>query len=296
MSGLRPATHGPGILLYLVGVFFFAVNDALGKWLVADYGVGQLMLLRNIGAAFVLIPIIAALRINLLDFSHPWLQFVRILCMAADTFCFYFATRSMPLADVMTFYMAAPLIVTALSAPLLGEKVEPFRWMAIAIGFAGVLIALQPSPALLSSASPIALIGAAMFGLGEMATRRLRAMHWLPLVGWQFAGAGLIGGATIPWSWVAPNPFDLALMFVVGIVAMLCFICITRSLSLAPVAVVAPFQYTSIVWATIIGWIVWHDKPTLPIIIGNCIIIGSGLFVFYREFATEVAPARIVAP
>jgi S-adenosylmethionine uptake transporter len=128
-----------------------------------------------------------------------------------------------------------------------------------------------------------------------MAKRRLRAMHWLPLVAWQFAGAGLIGGATIPWVWVAPNPFDLALMFLVGIVAMLCFICITRSLALAPVAVVAPFQYTSIVWATIIGWIVWRDAPTLPIIIGNCIIIGSGLFVFYREFTAEAAPTRIVA-
>ncbi len=90
--------------------------------------------------------------------ENPPLQVVRVLAMAGDTFAFYWATRSMPLADVMTFYMAAPLIMTALSAPLLGEKVERFRWIAVTIGFVGVLIALRPTPQLFSSASPIALI------------------------------------------------------------------------------------------------------------------------------------------
>ena len=80
--------------------------------------------------------------------------------MAADTFAFYLATRFMPLADVMTFYMASPLIVTALSAPLLGERVERFRWIAVAIGFVGVVIALRPSPQMVSWASPLALFGA----------------------------------------------------------------------------------------------------------------------------------------
>ena len=282
MPAALSETTGLGVALYLVGVFLFALNDALGKWLVADYGVGQLMMLRNIGAGFVLVPMIWRWRVNLFDFAQPWLQALRIVCMAADTFCFYYATRTMPLADVMTFYMAAPLVITALSAPLLGEKVEPFRWIAVFIGFVGVLIALRPSAAVFSSSSPIALFGCTMYALGQTVTRRLRSTHWLPLVTWQFAGAGLIGAATIPWAWTNPNAFDLGLMFLVGIVAMLCFICLTRALAMTPTAVLAPFQYTALLWAAIMGWIVWRDAPTAPIVLGNCIIVGSGLFVAAR--------------
>jgi S-adenosylmethionine uptake transporter len=146
----RSDTAGLGVVLYLAGVALFALNDALGKWLVADYGVGQLMLLRSIGAGVVLAPLIASLRIKFIDPRRPGLQVLRVLCAAIDTFAFYYATRYMPLADVMTFYMATPLIVTALSAILLGEKVERFRWIAVLIGFVGVLIALRPSPQMLS--------------------------------------------------------------------------------------------------------------------------------------------------
>ncbi|MDQ0392158.1 DMT family transporter [Labrys monachus] len=283
MTSMRPAAHGLGIVLFLTGIFFFALNDALGKWLAMDYAVGQLLLLRSVGACIVLLPMIWRLRINLFDFGQWHLQALRILAMAGDTFSFYYATRTMPLADVMTFYMAAPLIITALSVPLLGERVEPFRWAAVLAGFVGVVIALQPSAAIFTSSSPIALFGAVMFGFSVAVTRRLRRTHWLPLVLWQFVGAGIIGAATIPFAWVTPNPTDLGLMFLVGVVAMLCFVCITRALALAPAAVLAPFQYSAMLWATIMGWMVWRDVPTPPIIIGNAIIIASGLFILYRD-------------
>ncbi len=279
MPSLQPAAPGLGVALYLLGVFLFALNDALGKWLVADYGVGQLMMLRSIGAGLLLAPMIASLRVGLFDFAQAPLQGLRILCMAADTFSFYLATRFMPLADVMTFYMAAPLIVTALSAPLLGEKVERFRWIAVSIGFVGVVVALHPSPQAFSWASPLALFGATMFALGQTITRKLRRTHWLPLVVWQFAGAGVIGAATTPFAWSTPTAFDLALMFLVGVVSMACFVFITRALAMTRAAVLAPLQYSAIVWATIMGWIVWRDAPTWPILLGNAIIIGSGLFV-----------------
>jgi S-adenosylmethionine uptake transporter len=279
----RPSTAGFGVILYLSGVFLFALNAALGKWLVADYGVGQLMLVRAIGAAFVLAPMALALKPALGAVENPPLQVLRVLAMAADTFAFYLATRFMPLADVMTFYMAAPLIVTALSAPLLGEKVERFRWIAVGIGFAGVAIALKPTPQLFSWASPLALFGAAMFALGQTLTRRLRRSHWLQLTIWQFAGAGLIGAATIPFAWTRPSAIDLGLMALAGIVSMLCFILITRALALARAAVLAPLQYTAILWAALMGWMVWRDAPTLPIIVGNAVIIAGGLYLLARS-------------
>ena len=200
------ASAALGVVLYLTGVFLFALNDALGKWLVADYGVGQLMFVRSIGSAFVLAPMALALKPALAAVENPPLQVLRVLAMAADTFAFYWATRYMPLADVMTFYMAAPLIMTALSAPLLGEKVERFRWVAVLVGFAGVVVALRPTPQLFSWASLLALFGATMFALGQTLTRKLRRSHWLQLTIWQFVGGGLIGAATIPFAWTTPRP------------------------------------------------------------------------------------------
>ena len=289
MPSSPPGPPGLGVALYLLGVFLFALNDALGKWLVVDYGVGQMVMLRSIGAAIVLAPMIAAMAVDLFDFSQWRLQIVRILAMAADTFSFYLATRFMPLADVMTFYMAAPLIVVALSVPLLGERVERFRWIAVAVGFVGVLVALRPSPSMFSWASLLALFGASMFAFGQVATRRLRRTHWLPLIVWQFAGAGLIGATTTPFAWTTPGWFDLGLMFLLGVVSMICFIFITRALSITRAAVLAPLQYTSIVWATIIGWLVWRDAPTWPIVLGNAIIIGSGLYLATRDVQWRAA-------
>ena len=289
MPSPNPAAPGLGVAFYLLGVFFFALNDAMGKWLVADYSVGQLMMLRSVGAGLVLAPMIASMRVNLFDVGQAPLQGLRILCMAADTFSFYWATRTMPLADVMTFYMASPLIVTALSAPLLGERVERFRWIAVAIGFVGVVIALRPSPQMFSWASPIALFGATMFAVGQTVTRKLRRTHWLPLVAWQFLGAGVIGVATIPLAWRTPSGFDLLLMFLVGAVSMACFVFITRALAMTRAAVLAPLQYSSILWASLMGWIVWRDTPTWPIVLGNAIIIGSGLFVAAHGVRSRVS-------
>jgi S-adenosylmethionine uptake transporter len=293
---IRPASATTGILLYLIGVFFFAVNDALGKWLVADYPVAQVMLVRSIGGIAVLAVIAWRLGPPLMPKAQWGLQGARILFMLGDTFAFYTATVTMPLADVMTFYMAAPLIITALSVPLLGEKVGWVRWTAVLVGFAGVLIALQPTGAAFSPGAVIALFGATMFGLAITVTRRLKDTHWIPLVGWQFIGTGLFAGLLSPIGWVTPGGFDLGLMLLLGVVAMLCFAAITKALSLAPASLLAPFQYSSIVWAAVLGVLVWDDVPTLPILVGNIVIIGSGLFVFYREAVRKVHVAHSVEP
>ncbi len=283
MRFASPAGPSAGIFLFSLGVFLFAVNDALGKWLVADYSVGQLLLLRTVGAVFVLVPLLWRNRAGVRIADQWGLHVTRILCMAVDTYSFYFATKSLPLADVMTFYLAAPIIITALSVPLLGERVGIFRWSAVTVGFVGVVIALRPSGAAFSTPALIALLGASMFALAVTVTRKLRDTHWLTLVTWQFAGAGILGAAAASADWVQPGFGDLALMFLVGIVSIFCFICITKALSIAPTSLLAPFQYASIVWAVILGWMIWGDIPRANILVGSAIIIASGLIVFYRE-------------
>ena len=292
MNAHNAASRRRGVIFYLLAIFFFALNDALGKWLVADYTVGQLLALRAVGAAFVLAPMVWRMKVDLTDRRRLGLQILRVLCMALDTFCFYYATRTMPLADVMTFYMAAPVIITALSAVALGEQVEPFRWGAVALGFVGVLVALRPSPEVFSTAAPLACLGALMYGLGQTTTRALRGVHWLHLVVWQFGGAGLIGAATFPLGFVAPGPFDLALLFLLGVVAMMCFVFMTKALALTPASVLAPFQYTAILWATLLGWLIWRDTLSLPVAIGNMLIIASGVIVLRAERTRAVAAAE----
>ena len=137
-----------GILLMLAGDFMFALNDAMGKWLVASFSVGQVVLIRSIGAFLVLGPMIANQGTGkLFQMERPGLQILRVVATTVDTALFYAAVVYLPLADVMSFYMAGPIYVAALSHFLLGEKVGWRRWVAILLGFCGVVIMLKPSSA-----------------------------------------------------------------------------------------------------------------------------------------------------
>ncbi len=285
-SASRPEATGPGIALMLLGVLLFTVNDALGKWLVADYAVGQLLLLRSIVALAVLAPMIwrSGLR-RTLRVEQPALHVLRVALIVLEVAAFYWAVRHLPLADVVTFYMATPLFVTALSVPLLGEYVGPRRWAAVIVGFGGVIMILQPSGEALSLPALIALAGSILFALIMIVTRRLRATGDLTLISWQTTGVLLAGAATVPFAWVPPTPTDLVLLGSLGFVATAGHMCVNRSLRLAPAVVVVPFQYTGIVWAVIMGFIVFGDVPGPVMTTGACLIIASGLYVFYREQA-----------
>ena len=287
---------GLGIALYSLGVLLFAVNDALGKWLVGSYGVGEILALRSLGAAAVLVPLVLVRRPDL-DIRDQWrLHALRLACMAGDSFSFYYATRSLPLADVMCFYLAAPLIITTLSALLLGERVGLFRWAAVLAGFGGVVVALRPTGAAFSPAALVALFGATMFAGAITSTRGLRRTDWLTLTAWQYAGTGLFGAALAPVGWATPSAFDVLLMALVGAVSMGCFVCITRALSVAPASLLAPFQYASIVWAALLGYGIWGDVPGPNVVVGSLIIVASGLVVFARERIRGRSVADGVAP
>lgn len=283
----RPGDTGTAILLFCLGIFCFALNDAIGKWLVHGYPVGQVVLVRTAGAACFLVPMLYRHGNRMALSSQRALHALRVLVMATDSFSFYFATRSLPLADVMTFYLAAPLFITALSVIVLGERVGAARWIAVSVGFLGVIIALQPTGAAVSPAALVALAGSFMFASAIVITRKLRETHWLTLVAWQFLGAGLVGAVASSVAWVAPTPVDVLLMLLVGVISVLCFVCINGALRLAQASLLAPFHYTSIVWAVALGWVVWGDIPTTPMLLGIALIVASGLFVWHRENAAR---------
>ena len=164
----------------LAGDFMFALNDAMGKWLLASLSVGQLVFIRSFGMFIILGPMIARQGPRkLFTFEQPLIQFLRVVATAADTALFYAALVTLPLADVMSFYMAGPIYVAALSHFMLGERVGWRRWMAILIGFIGVLIILKPTGTL-SAGSLYALIGSIGFGFSIIFSRAGLPTRTLP--------------------------------------------------------------------------------------------------------------------
>src|SRR5437879_3521909 len=134
-----------GIGLMLLSIFMFSFGDALGKFMVTTYSVGQLLWLRACAALIVLLPMIWRHRAAFTQLERPWLQLLRVALSTLEVAAFFLATVYLPLADVITYYLAAPIFVTALSGIALGEHVGWRRWTAILVGFCGVLIALRPS-------------------------------------------------------------------------------------------------------------------------------------------------------
>src|SRR6202040_3368072 len=163
-----------GIGLMLLSIFMFSFADALGKYMVATYSVGQLLWLRACAALFVLSPMVWRHRSAFTRLERPWLQGLRILLSTLEVAAFFLATVYLPLADVITYYLACPIFVTALSAIVLREHVGWRRWSAILIGFCGVLIALRPSSQTVSWPALIALSGSLSFALLMLITRLLR--------------------------------------------------------------------------------------------------------------------------
>lgn len=273
-----------GMLLMLLGDFMFAANDAMGKWLVATFSVGQVLLLRSIGAFLILGPMLTTVTAKqLFKPKKPVLIFLRVIFATMDTGLFYAAVAYLPLADVVTFYMAGPIYVAAVSHFFLNERIGWRRWLAIFVGFIGVIIALRPSTAMLSWPSIFALLGSFGFSMVIVFSRVLKDVSDTVLVTWQTFGALFVGLILTITHWVEPTMLQWGAMALLGIVSCCGHLLIARSLKLAPASVLAPLQYTLLLWGIIFGIIFFNNYPDPYIIIGAAIIIFAGLFIFHRK-------------
>lgn len=295
----RPAGHDhvlAGIAMMLIGIFFFALNDALGKWLVATYSVGQLLLVRSAGGLVLLAPFLRgeALR-AFVHMPRPGIQILRAVFATFEVACFYWALTDMPLADVMTFYLAGPIYVTAVSPWLLGEHVGWRQWLAVIAGFVGVMIALDPSGSF-TPAAMVAIAGSLSFSLLMICTRLVRGTSDLVLVTTQTVGALVFGAIAAPFTWVTLNVRDTLLLVLLGVTAMVAHVCVNRALKLAPASVVVPYQYSTIFWAIILGFIFFSDIPRPAMLAGAAIIIAAGIYIFLHERKAAKELALIETP
>lgn len=284
-----------GILLMLAGDFMFALNDAMGKWLVASFSVGQVIVIRSLGAFLVLGPMIGRQGTSsLFRLERPLLQFFRAFATTADTACFYAAVVYLPLADVMSFYMAGPIYVAALSHFMLGERVGWRRWLAILTGFCGVLIMLNPTSNAYSLAAAFAFAGSIAFGFAIVLSRRLRGTSDASLVTWQTVGTLLVGIVLSAGGWQKASIPDFSAMLLLGIVSCAAHLLITRALKLAPASTLAPLHYSLLLWAVIFGIVFFGDVPGPRILIGAVIVVLAGLFILHRKKVVATIPPEDV--
>lgn len=282
--------------MMLIGIFFFALNDALGKWLIATYSVGQLLLVRSVAGLVFLAPFIRREGWGAFKQApRPGLQLLRPVFSTVEVACFYWALAYMPLADVMTFYLAGPIYVTAVSPLLLGEHVGWRRWLAVIAGFVGVMVALQPSADSFTPAAMVALAGSFSFSVLMICTRLVSGTSDIVLVTTQTVGALLFGAIAAPFTWVALTAGDTLLLVLLGVVAMVAHVCVNRALKLAPASVVVPYQYSTIFWAILLGYMFFGDIPGPAMLTGASIIIAAGIYIFIRE-ATQAKPVSFADP
>jgi drug/metabolite transporter (DMT)-like permease len=272
------------VVIMLTSMLLFTTNDAVGKWLTHSYSVSMLIFCRGIAGIILLSPFLwrAGWR-KLFIVDRPILLLVRVALTIVDSYAFYFAVSYLPLADVMTYWLAAPIYVATFSPLLLGEHVGWRRWTAIAIGFVGVIVALEPSRALLSWSAIVSIIGSLAFGFVLLSARSLKETPGITMIFWQTAGALLVSSLVVPLSWKTPQTFDLLPLALLGLLAMLAHVMINWAFKLADAAAVAPLQYTQLFWAIVFGWLVFGDFPSIAKFIGAGLIIASGLYIFFRE-------------
>jgi drug/metabolite transporter (DMT)-like permease len=270
----------------LAGIAIFSFNDALGKWLLLDYSVGELLLIRSAAALVVLAPLLRNTGVAAFTTApQPALQIVRIVLSALEVAMFFWAVSFLPLADAVTFYLAGPIYVTALSVVLLGETVGWRRWSAVMVGFVGVVLALRPSAASFTLPALIALGGSIFFAVLMVTTRMLRHTSDMVLISGQVGATLLLGIVFAPFGWITPSLRDFLLLSLFGVLSIVALACVNRSLKLAPASVVVPYQYTMIVWAIVLGYVVFGDVPDALTLSGAAIIIAAGLYIFWREQA-----------
>jgi drug/metabolite transporter (DMT)-like permease len=285
-SPSRKATFA-GIGLMLLSVSLFSVNDAVGKWLVAAYPVGEALLIRSLVALALVAPFVWRQGVAAFTAApQPRLQVLRAAISTTEVVCFFWSVGYLPLADVITFYLAAPIYVTALAPIALGEHVGWRRWAAVLVGFGGVLLALKPSGAALTAPALVALAGSLLYAGLLILTRVLRNTANAVLVSSQIVSTGIFGLLAAPFGWVTPPPGDFALMVLFGVLAMGGLACLNLALKRTAASVVVPYQYTMIVWGVVLGLLIFGDKPRAHVIAGAGIIIAAGLFIFFREQKT----------
>ncbi|MSO93899.1 MAG: DMT family transporter [Rhodospirillales bacterium] len=268
------------------------VGDAFNKHLIATYSPFQILFLRSLGSLAVLLGFVLARGgIVKLRTQRPFAHAARVGVMLTAMILYNLALKYLMLAETVTLFFAGPLFITALSAPLLGERIGWRRWGAVAVGFAGVIVVMQPGTEAMHPAALLAVGAALFYAFVNITTRILsRTEASLALVLYSNVGICLGTGLAAPFQWIAPATGDVALLFALGAAVVVAQYFHVTAIRYAQVSLLAPFEYTAIFWAALIGFAVWGEVPAATVWLGIAIIVGSGLYILYWESVAARKP------
>ena len=293
-----------GILLITAGITVFGAQDVIIRLLSGEYAAMEIMFIRGLVALLPLAMFVhweggfVSLRVR-----HPFINLLRGLLMVCSYTAFYMAMAAMPIAEVTAIFFVSPLIITLFSVLFLGETVGLRRWSAVIVGFAGVLVIVQPGTEGLDPVAFLPLVASITYAGSVIITRRIgRTQSGASLAFFAMltfiAISGLAGGimgdgdfaddshpslSFLLRAWVMPGARDMLFLASIGLIAAIGFYCLSQGYRIAPASVVAPFEFISMPLAVLWGIAVWNEHPPMTTLLGIVMIIGSGVYVLRRE-------------
>ncbi|SLN23259.1 Riboflavin transporter [Roseovarius gaetbuli] len=294
-----------GAAFALAAVMCFSLNDVGIKFLSDDYALHQVVFIRAmIGIiAFVTCVMPFTGGTSLLRTRRPVVHLIRGLCVVSANMCLFLGLAALPIADAVAVFFVSPLVITVFSVIFLYETVGPRRWAAVAVGFVGVLVIVKPGTAAFQLASLLPIAAAFLYATLHMLTRKIGGTETAPTMAFyiqltfvvaslaiglglgdgRFAGMGHPSLEFLFRAWVVPDPGDYPIFVMLGISAMLGGLCISQAYRLSEAAFAAPFEYVAMPMAIMWGVTVFGTWPDQSAWIGIALIIGSGLYLLWRE-------------
>lgn len=279
----------------ILATLFFAGQDAVTKHLTASVPVPQLLFVRYF--FFALFALIYASRKRPLRQAfrarRPLAQLFRGLLIWAEIGMFAYGLRFLGIAEMHSIFACFPLIITALSVPMLGESVGWRRWIAVSAGFIGTLIIIQPGSGVFSTAALIALACALMFAIYNLVTRKVSRDDSFETSLLYFGVVGFAASLTVvPFYWEPLLPRELILLLLISVTSICGHLLLIKSLELAPAVILQPFNYFILVWAIIIGYSFYGEVLETTALAGAALVVGSGIYIARREYLVARATRR----
>ena len=276
-----------GAAWMLLGASCIAIVDGIAKYLSPTIN-GVQVVWGYVGASLIFLLAVNLARgeslVSLARSRRPWLQLARAASLVCSLSALFVSLRYLPLAVATTVSFTAPLIIVALSGPILGERVGAARWAAVAVGMLGALLVVRPGSDVFAWASLLTLLGAFFFALFNIATRMLGGFDRpLTTVLYTFVVSTAIVSLAMPAVWVPPTTPQWLLFAVSGLLGFVAHFSMARSLTLADASAVAPLHYVRLLWAIAIGVLVFRETPDAWTLAGGALIVASGIYVVGRS-------------
>jgi drug/metabolite transporter (DMT)-like permease len=265
----------------MLAVFLFSSMDTLAKYMLKreSYPLPPLIWARyTVHLLFMLALLAPRMGLDLLRTKRPGLQILRGTLLVASTACFFLSLTYLPLAEAAAITFVAPVLVTALSGPMLGEHVTRRQWAAVTLGFAGVLIIIRPGGGLLTFAAAFPLITALLFGFYQILTRKLAGReHPLTTLFFTALVGAVLTSLVLPFAWQTPTPIQVVCMLGMGVLGGSGHFLLIRAVEVASPSALAPFIYTQLVWSTLLAFIAFGEFPDSISLLGMLVIIAAGM-------------------